>query len=247
MSMLEGDELRAELSRRAFLSYGVALGALGIASPSLLATGARAATPDGEVLTASHWGAFRAKVEGGRFVSISPWERYGNPSHQLAGVLDSVYSPTRIKYPMVRRAYLEKGPGADVDGRGTGDFVRVSWDAAIDLVAKELQRVEKTYGPAATFAGSTGWASCGKLHSCQTLLRRMMNLKGNFVNGSGDYSTGAAQIIMPHVVGSLEVYEQQTVWPVVVDNTELMVFWAPTRWSPTRSAGRCPIIAAMTA
>ena len=53
----------------------------------------------------------------------------------------------------------------------------------------------------------------------------MMNLKGSFVNASGDYSTGAAQIILPHVVGTLEVYEQQTVWPVVVDNTELMVFW----------------------
>ena len=45
------------------------------------------------------------------------------------------------------------------------------------------------------------------------------------MNSSGDYSTGAAQIIMPHVVGTLEVYEQQTVWPVVAKNTELLVFW----------------------
>ncbi len=226
MSRLSNDELRAELSRRAFLRYGAALGALGFAAPSLLMSGARAAgVPDGEVLTGSHWGAFRAKVEGGRIVSIAPWEKDPAPSHQLAGVLDSVYSPTRIKYPMVRRVYLEKGPGADPDGRGAGDFVRVSWDQAIDLVAKELTRVEKTYGPAATFAGSYGWKSPGRLHNCQSLLRRMMNLKGSFVNASGDYSTGAAQIIMPHVVGTLEMYEQQTVWPVVVDKTELMVFW----------------------
>ena len=225
MTMLSGDALRAELSRRAFLGYGAAFGALGIAAPALLATGARAATPDGEVLTGSHWGAFRAKVEGGRVVSFKPWEKDPAPSHQLAGVLDSIYSPTRIKYPMVRRAFLEKGPGADPDGRGTGDFVRVTWDQALDLVVKELLRVEKTYGPAATFAGSYGWKSPGRLHNCQSLLRRMMNLKGNFVNASGDYSTGAAQIIMPHVVGSLEVYEQQTVWPIVVDKTELMVFW----------------------
>ena len=226
MSRLSNDELRAELSRRAFLTYGAALGALGFAAPSLLMSGARAAgVPDGEVLTGSHWGAFRAKVEGGRMVSITPWEKDPAPSHQLAGVLDSVYSPTRIKYPMVRRAYLEKGPGADPDSRGSGDFVRVSWDQAIDLVAKELTRVEKTYGPAATFAGSYGWKSPGRLHNCQSLLRRMMNLKGSFVNASGDYSTGAAQIILPHVLGTLEVYEQQTVWPVVVDNTELMVFW----------------------
>ena len=242
MSMLKGDELRAEMSRRAFLSYGVALGAMSIAAPSLLATGARAATPDGEVLTGSHWGAFRAKVEGGRIVSVKPWEKDPAPSHQLAGVLDSIYSPTRIKYPMVRRAFLEKGPGADVDSRGSGDFVRVTWDQALDLVVKELQRVEKTYGPAATFAGSYGWKSPGRLHNCQSLLRRMMNLKGNFVNASGDYSTGAAQIIMPHVVGSLEVYEQQTVWPVVVDKTELMVFWGcrPDRHQPDQLVGRRP-------
>jgi nitrate reductase alpha subunit len=30
---------------------------------------------------------------------------------------------------------------------------------------------------------------------------------------------------MPHVVGGLEVYEQQTVWPVVAQNTDLLVFW----------------------
>ena len=30
---------------------------------------------------------------------------------------------------------------------------------------------------------------------------------------------------MPHVLGTLEVYEQQTAYPVVVDNTEVLVFW----------------------
>lgn len=225
MSMVSKEEFRTELTRRRLLGYGLAAGVFGFASPSLLSVGARAATPDGEVLTGSHWGAFRAKVEGGRIVSVKPWEKDPAPSHQLPGVIDSIYSPTRIKYPMVRRAYLEKGPGADPSTRGAGDFVRVTWDQALDLVVKELVRVEKTYGPVATFAGSYGWKSPGRLHNCQSLLRRMMNLKGSFVNASGDYSSGAAQIIMPHVVGTLEMYEQQTVWPVVVDNTQLMVFW----------------------
>jgi trimethylamine-N-oxide reductase (cytochrome c) len=210
------------LSRRQLLATGAAVGMFG---PSLLAHGARAAVPDGEVLTGSHWGAFHAKVQGGRFVAIRPWEKDPHPSAQLPGVMDSVYAPTRIKYPMVRRAFLEKGPGVDVAGRGSSDFVRVSWDKALDLVASELKRVEQKYGPAATYAGSYGWMSPGRLHNCQTLLRRMMNLKGGFVNSSGDYSTGAAQIIMPHVLGTLEVYEQQTVWPVVTASTELLVIW----------------------
>jgi trimethylamine-N-oxide reductase (cytochrome c) len=221
------DDQFAMLDRRSLLRLGTAAGALAAFGPSLLARGAHAAStvPDGQVLTGSHWGAFRATVKDGRFTAITPWEKDPAPSHQLEGVLDSVYSPTRIKYPMVRRAWLEKGPGAAVEERGKGELVRVSWDQALDLVAKELQRVDKTYGPAGTFAGSYGWKSPGILHNCQTLMRRLMNLKGSFVNASGDYSTGAAQIIMPYVVGSLEVYEQQTVWPVVVKNTELMVFW----------------------
>ena len=216
----------ATLSRRAVLQAGLAAGALGLSGSSLLRSGALAAPgPDGEILTGSHWGAFRAKVEAGRMVGIRPWEKDPRPSPALQGILDSVYSPTRIKYPMVRRAFLEHGPGADPEGRGDGDFVRVTWDQALDLVVKELQRVERVHGPLATFAGSYGWKSPGKLHNCQNLLRRMMRLKGGFVNASGDYSTGASQVIMPYVVGSLEVYEQCTAWPVVVESTELMVFW----------------------
>jgi len=214
------------LTRRAFLGSTAAAGVLGAVAPSVLAPGAaQAAVADGEMLTGSHWGAFKATVEGGRWTAIAPWEKDPHPSIQLEGILDSVYSPTRIKYPMVRRAFLEKGPGADVETRGQDDFVRVSWDEALDLVASELKRVEETYGPTGTYAGSYGWKSPGKLHNCQNLMRRMLNLKGGFVNSSGDYSTAASQIVMPHVVGRLEVYEQQTAWPVVADSTDLLVFW----------------------
>jgi trimethylamine-N-oxide reductase (cytochrome c) len=214
------------ISRRSLLISTAATGVMSlVAGPMLFARASRAAVPDGEVLTASHWGVFKAKVEGGRFVGLTAWEKDPRPSAQLPGVQDSVYSPTRIRYPMVRRAYLKNGPGASPETRGADDFVRVSWDQALDLVAKELKRVRDKDGPTALFAGSYGWKSPGQLHNCQTLLRRAMNLTGGFVNISGDYSTGASQVIMPHVVGSIEVYEQQTVWPVVLQNTELLVLW----------------------
>ncbi len=227
MSKKMNPEALTGFSRREFLEAIGAAGALGIVGPSLLSFGsAMAAEPKaGEVLNGSHWGAFRAKVKDGRIVGYTPWEKDPFPTPQLKGLIDSVYSPTRIKYPMVRRAFLEKGASAERTSRGTGDFVRVSWDQALDLVAKELMRVQKDYGPAASFAGAYGWKSPGKLHNCRTLLSRMMNLKGGFVNHTGDYSTGASQVIMPHVVGTLEVYEQQTVWPVIVDKSDLVVFW----------------------
>jgi len=215
------------ISRRNFLKSASALGALGTVAPSLLTSGAAHAAGHGAVLTGSHWGAFRATVTDGRWTSVKGWEGDKNPTAMLEGVMDSVYAPSRIKYPMVRRAFLEQGAGAAVEQRGAGDFVRVSWDQAIDLVVSELQRARDTHGPAGTFAGSYGWKSPGKLHNCQNLLRRALNvgMNGAFVNSTGDYSTGASQIIMPHVMGTLEVYEQQTVWPVVMESTDLLVFW----------------------
>ena len=202
-----------------------AVGAVVAAQGPLLAQGARARQQDRTVLSGSHWGVFRATVEDGRAVEIAPWDGDPWPSPQLPGVLDSIYSPTRIKHPMVRRAWLEKGPGADPDSRGAGDFVRVGWDEALDLVARELTRVRDEHGPNAIFGGSYGWKSPGRFHNCQTLLHRMLTLHGGYTGSTGDYSTGAAQVILPYVTGSIEVYEQCTTWPNVAENTDLMVFW----------------------
>lgn len=222
--------ITSHVTRRDFLRGASAAGALSLFAPVLLTStshNAMAAVNNGEVLTGSHWGAFRAKVENGRWVSVNAWEGDAYPSRMIEGVMDSVYSPTRIKYPMVRRSFLENGAGANVEGRGSEDFVRISWDKALELVVSELKRVKDTHGQAGVFAGSYGWKSSGKLHNCQSLLRRALNvgLEGAFVNSAGDYSTGASQVIMPHVMGTLEVYEQQTVWPVVIESTDVLVFW----------------------
>lgn len=215
------------ITRRSVLKGATALGAFSAFAPAVLQAGAARAAEAGEVLTGSHWGAFHATVENGVWSKVRAWEQDPHPSKMLEGVMDSVYSPSRIKYPMVRKAYLDGGPGAKPEDRGSEEFVRVSWDQALELVIKELKRVSDTHGPTGIFAGSYGWKSSGKLHNCQNLLRRALNvgLEGKFVNSSGDYSTGASQIIMPHVMGTLEVYEQQTVWPVVVESTDVLVFW----------------------
>ncbi|CAH2602679.1 Dimethyl sulfoxide/trimethylamine N-oxide reductase [Rhodovastum atsumiense] len=213
------------LTRRDLLAGTAASEAIAWLGAGLAPMTATAAPADGEVLTGSHWGAFYGKVENGRFVSARPWEGDPAPSHQLPGVQDVVYSPSRIRHPVVRRAWLEKGPGAAPDSRGTNDFVRITWDRALDLVAGELRRVQEEHGPWAVYGGSLGWKSSGKAHDCVAWLQRLLNLSGGFVGRSGSYSTGALTVIMPHVVGSQDYTEQQTPYPVILQHSDLVVFW----------------------
>ena len=159
MSIHINEAGRSGLSRRSFLKSAIASGAFGISGMSLLTAGARAApAASREVLTGCHWGAFHATVKDGRFVAIKPWEKIPYPSPQLPGVMDSVYSPTRMKYPMVR------APGS----RGRGPMSAITRQRR--LGARELgpgaragrQGIaadEETYGPAATFTSSSGWKS----------------------------------------------------------------------------------------
>ena len=58
-----------------------------------------------------------------------------------------IYSPDRLKYPMKRKNW-KPGGGANVNAnlRGRDEWVRISWDEALDLIAQETTRIKKTYG-----------------------------------------------------------------------------------------------------
>ena len=101
---------------------------------------------------------------------------------------------------MVRRGWLEHGSGPD-DRRGRDELVPVSWPRALELVAAELQRVYAAHGPRAIFGGSYGWASAGRFHDAQSQIHRFLNLAGGYVRSVGSYSSGAAAVILPHVIG----------------------------------------------
>lgn len=175
------------------------------------------------ILTAAHWGAINVTVENGVAIaseSAIP-SRLANPLTTV--VPDQLYSEARVRYPMVRKGYLEGNP--DTTLRGRDEWVRLSWDEALDLVHRKLTENREKHGNSSIFAGSYGWYSCGSLHSSRTLLHRYMNLTGGFTGTSGDYSTGAVQVIMPHVLGGIEVYEPQTSWQQVIDHSDIVVLW----------------------
>lgn len=142
-----------------------------------------------------------------------------------SAVRDQVHSNTRVRFPMVRKGFLAS-PENPQGIRGQDEFVRVSWDEALDLIHQQHKRIREAYGPASIFAGSYGWRSNGVLHKASTLLQRYMALAGGYTGHLGDYSTGAAQAIMPYVVGGSEVYQQQTSWPLVLEHSDVVVLWS---------------------
>ena len=184
-----------------------------------------------------HWGAFVATVKDCRLMRTAPLPGSGADPAMIGAWPELVYSPLRIRQPMVRRSFLEKGPHSDRRGRGREPFVPVAWNTALDLVAAELRRVRENYGAEAIFGGSYGWSSAGCIHHARSLVRRFLSASGGHVDQLGNYSWGAAQFILPHVLGNYDaVARAETAWPSIAAHTDLMVAFGglnPKNWNVT--------------
>ena len=177
------------------------------------------------ILTAAHWGPMLVETDGETVLSSRGALPTTYPNSLQTAVRDQVHSKTRVRWPMVRKGFLAS-PDNPQGVRGQDEFVRVSWDEALTLIDAQHKRIRQSYGPSSIFAGSYGWRSNGVLHKAATLLQRYMSLAGGYTGHLGDYSTGAAQAIMPYVVGGNEVYQQQTSWPLVLEHSEVVVLWS---------------------
>lgn len=171
----------------------------------------------------SHWGAFSVRTEGGK-LRVIPHAADPAPSPILPNLNDAASPACRIEQPMVRKGWLENGPGPDAH-RGRDSFVPVSWDRALDLIASEMARVVDQYTNEAVFGGAYGWSSAGRFHHAQSQIHRFLNTTiGGYCRSVGNYSAGAAQVIAPHVIGILEETNRTSpIWGPMLANTELVV------------------------
>jgi len=183
------------------------------------------------VPTATHWGAYTARVENGKVTALEPFSGDPDPSPIGPGMPQAQDDPVRIARPMIRQGWLasyEKGHETgdfDTDGRGGQPFVELPWDEALDIAAAELTRVKENFGNEAIYAGSYGWASAGRFHHAQSQLRRFLNLFGGNTYSMNTYSSGAAEVIIPHVCGTWAdaCYNAGTTWGTVADHSKLVV------------------------
>ncbi|CAM2953081.1 trimethylamine-N-oxide reductase TorA [Vibrio neptunius] len=215
------------ITRRSFLKGVATTSAASVIGPSLLASASASAaeTTGTWKVSGSHWGAFRAHIYAGKVQEIKPLETDTNPTDMINGIKGVIYNPSRVRYPMVRLDWLKKHKYS-AETRGDNRFIRVTWDEALDLFYRELERVQKDYGPWALHAGQTGWRQTGQFHSCTSHMQRAVGMHGNFITKVGDYSTGAGQTILPYVLGSTEVYAQGTSWSEILKNSDNIILWA---------------------
>ncbi|AXH10540.1 trimethylamine-N-oxide reductase [Malaciobacter halophilus] len=214
------------MKRRDFIKYGSILGA---------ATTVKAKGFDGwadltnfdrkTVLSSNRFGMFEAVIQSGEVLETKAFKGDYFPSPMIKAAADRIQNQTRVEYPMVRKSFLKaKGPSNN-HLRGKEEFVRVSWDVALDLAAKHMRDTFDKHGPESIYGECYWWGGSGRVSWGRTVSRRMMRILGGFVTESGDYSTGAGLVIMPHVLGGSSVYDTPTKWKSIIENAKNVVVW----------------------
>lgn len=191
-------------------------------------------------LTAAHWGVYRAEVKNGTLCALHPFEKDPDPSPIANGYIGVLDDDLRIDAPMVRKSWLENGPGSATDKRGDDPFVQVTWDEAETLVANELSRVTASFGNEAIYGGSYGWSGAGRFHHAQSQLHRFLNCIGGYTRSVNTYSLAAGEVILSHILGDPASFiHNPPSWQSVVENGELLVAFGgmPLRNSQISSGG----------
>ncbi|PQJ62607.1 DmsA/YnfE/YnfF family dimethyl sulfoxide reductase [Photobacterium angustum] len=124
-----------------------------------------------------------------------------NHSHQVRACLrgrsmrQRVYNPDRLKYPLKR-----------IGKRGEGKFQRISWDEAFDIIGNSLKHTINEYGNDAVYlnygTGTLGGTVTKSWDPSSTLIARMMNLCGGYLNHYGDYSAANIERMSEFFYGS---------------------------------------------
>ncbi|MGB9880306.1 MAG: molybdopterin-dependent oxidoreductase, partial [Anaerolineae bacterium] len=147
-----------------------------------------------------------------------------------------VYSKNRVLYPLKRVDWDPSGaPGSTGPGgrnpqnRGQSKYVRISWDEAAEIVAKELLRVRDTYGPSAILCQADMHGESkhlGPSHGCPN---RLLSLLGGYTIQMRNLDSWEGQNWgAKHVWGCEPVGEMMpaaNLYPDIAKHAELLLFW----------------------
>jgi trimethylamine-N-oxide reductase (cytochrome c) len=207
--------------------------------------------PDGCVryTTVTNGGPCFVWVKNGKIVRITPIEfteadgeswsieahgrvltppRKANLAAHTLNWKSTVYSPHRRLYPMKRVDFDSNGE-RHPENRGKSDYVRISWDEALDIIAGEIVRVKSTYGPSAITYNHPSHHSWGNIGYWTSALLRFFNLVGHTrINHNPDSWEGWYWGAEHHWGQSMRLGLAEPYGTVedLLKNAELVVFWS---------------------
>ncbi|EOW6719285.1 DMSO/selenate family reductase complex A subunit, partial [Cronobacter sakazakii] len=130
------------------------------------------------------------------------------------------------KYPMKR-----------VGKRGEGKFVRISWDEALDTIAQGMKRIISDYGNEAIYlnygTGTLGGTMTRSWPPGKTLLARLMNCCGGYLNHYGDYSSAQIAAGLSYTYGGWADGNS----PSDIENSKLVVLFGNNPGETRMSGG----------
>ena len=130
-----------------------------------------------------------------------------------------VYDPDRLKFPMRRTGK-----------RGEGVFKQISWDEALDTIAKELMRVRETYGPSSIFLLGGGGDAL-RLHRAE-LFAGLFALAGGYTTrwGAPSFEGGMfADMVTYGTITAVSDYDD-------LRNSRFIIMWG---WNPSVTVHEC--------
>jgi molybdopterin guanine dinucleotide-containing S/N-oxide reductase-like protein len=139
-----------------------------------------------------------------------------------------IYSPERLLYPM-KRVDFDPNGDRNCQNRGSSEYVRISWDETLDIVASEIKRVKREHGPGSILSGSGSHHLWGNIGYCLSARMRFLNTIGwtpvahNPDSWEGWYWGAMHHWGQSRRLGSPEVYG--TVEDCLKE-CEMVVFWS---------------------
>ncbi len=139
-----------------------------------------------------------------------------------------VYSPDRLLYPLQRVDFDPNGE-RNCKNRGISGYERISWGEATDIVANEIKRVKRDYGPGAIMSSSGSHHTWGHIGYWLSTKPRFMNSIGQtYVMHNPDSWEGWYWGAMHHWGYSMRLGAAETYGTVedIVRECEMVVFWS---------------------
>lgn len=135
----------------------------------------------------------KAHVEGGCVLRLSTDNGENSPVLKACSrghaYRKTFLTPNRLRYPMKR-----------VGERGEGKFIRISWEEAIDTIAKETKRIKQIYGPGARYINYASGINATLRGN--VFAKRLLAYDGGFLDYYNTYSAACTETTTPYIYGT---------------------------------------------